>query len=36
MEDKSSPNTNVKFIFDADEPFYKHTFKRSNNGTSDL
>ena len=28
MEDRTNPNTNVKFIFDADEPFYKHTFKK--------
>ena len=28
MEDKSSPNVNVKFIFDKDEPFYRHTFKK--------
>lgn len=34
MEDKSSPNINVKFIFDKDEPFYKHIFKKENNGTS--
>jgi len=26
MEDKSSPNVNIKFIFDKDEPFYRHTF----------
>lgn len=34
MEDKTSPNVNVKFIFDKDEPFYKHIFKKENNGTS--
>jgi hypothetical protein len=34
MEDKSSPNVNIKFIFDKDEPFYKHIFKGNDNGTS--
>ena len=34
MEDKSSPNVNVKFIFDKKEPFYKHIFKGNDNGTS--
>ena len=34
MEDKSSPNVNVKFILDKKEPFYKHIFKGNDNGTS--
>jgi hypothetical protein len=28
MEDKSSPKVNIKFIFDKDEPFYRHTFEK--------
>lgn len=26
FEDNASPNVKVKFIYDKDEPFYKHTF----------
>ena len=28
MEDKTSPNVNVKFIFDKNEPFYQHTIEK--------
>lgn len=36
LEDKSSPNVNIKMIFDKNQPFYKHTFEKGkkNNGTS--
>lgn len=26
FEDKTNPNYTIKFIYDKDEPFYKHTF----------
>lgn len=35
FEDYSNPKTNIKFIFDKDEPFYNHTFEKEKiNGTS--
>ena len=37
MEDKTSPKAIIKIIFNKDEPFYKHIFKKEDaNGTSNF